>query len=72
VHTSVSDKDPWHIDQLLGPAPQTRADKIAQLRRAVESGTYGVSAEQIAEKFLREALVATLAQGFGSDRYGDV
>ncbi len=61
MHTSVSTKDPWHIDHLLVPVPQTRADKITQLRRAVESGTYGVSAEQLAEKILREALVATLA-----------
>jgi anti-sigma28 factor (negative regulator of flagellin synthesis) len=35
--------------------------KIAQLRRAVESGTYCVSAEQIAEKVLRETLVEVLA-----------
>jgi anti-sigma28 factor (negative regulator of flagellin synthesis) len=35
---------------------QNRADKIARLRSAVESGTYCVSAEQIAEKMVHEIL----------------
>jgi anti-sigma28 factor (negative regulator of flagellin synthesis) len=45
------------LDPLLAAPPQTRADSIAQLRRAVESGTYSVSAEQIAETMLQEALL---------------
>jgi flagellar biosynthesis anti-sigma factor FlgM len=63
VNASDAGKSARHIDPLSGPAPQTRADKIAQLRRAVESGTYSVSAEQLAEKMLREVLVETLTQG---------
>jgi anti-sigma28 factor (negative regulator of flagellin synthesis) len=47
-------------NRLLTPGQETRADKIAQLRHAVESGDYRVSAEQIAEKMVREALVAML------------
>jgi anti-sigma28 factor (negative regulator of flagellin synthesis) len=47
-------------NRLLTPRQETRADKIAQLRHAVESGDYRISAEQIAEKMVREALVATL------------
>jgi Anti-sigma-28 factor, FlgM len=35
---------------------QSRADKIAQLRRAVEHGAYCVSAEQLAEKIVQELL----------------
>jgi anti-sigma28 factor (negative regulator of flagellin synthesis) len=62
VQPSATNKGPRHIDQLLVPMLQTRADKIAQLRRAVESGVYTVSAEQIAEKMLREALVETLTR----------
>jgi flagellar biosynthesis anti-sigma factor FlgM len=40
---------------------EARQAKIAQLQRAVESGTYHVNAEQVAEKVLSEALVDILA-----------
>jgi anti-sigma28 factor (negative regulator of flagellin synthesis) len=43
---------------LLAPSLPDRADKIAQLRRAVENGDYCVSPEQIAEKMVQEALIA--------------
>jgi hypothetical protein len=36
---------------------QSRAGKISELRHAVESGTYCVSAEQIAEKIAQEMLM---------------
>jgi anti-sigma28 factor (negative regulator of flagellin synthesis) len=42
----------------LAPDPQTRADKVAQLRRAVANGDYCISPEQIAEKMVQEALAA--------------
>jgi hypothetical protein len=41
------------IEPLLTPTSQLREHRIAQLRRAVESGTYRVSTEQIATKMLR-------------------
>jgi len=44
------------MDQLFAPALMTRTDRITQLRRAVEGRTYSVSAEQIAERMLREVL----------------
>jgi anti-sigma28 factor (negative regulator of flagellin synthesis) len=61
VHSSKPDSDLQHSDAVLPPTPQSRADKIAQLRHAVESGVYGVSAEQIAAKMIREALAGLLA-----------
>jgi anti-sigma28 factor (negative regulator of flagellin synthesis) len=48
-------------EQFCNPNPYTRADKIAHLRQAVENGDYCVSPEQIAEKMVREALVAMFA-----------
>jgi anti-sigma28 factor (negative regulator of flagellin synthesis) len=60
MNSAATGRDLQPSDQLLTPTPQTRADKIAQLRRAVESGTYWVSAEQIAEKMLRKSLVDML------------
>jgi len=50
-----------HSDGLLSSSPQIRADRIAQLRHAVESGNYCISAERIAEKMMQEALIAMLA-----------
>src|SRR5262245_43519177 len=43
-----------HSEQLWNPNPYARADKIAHLRRAVETGDYCVGPEQIAEKMVRE------------------
>jgi flagellar biosynthesis anti-sigma factor FlgM len=47
--------------QFCDPSPYVRAAKIAQLRHAVENGDYCVSPEHIAEKMVREALVAMFA-----------
>jgi Anti-sigma-28 factor, FlgM len=44
-------------DRMLAPGLTARADKLAQLRHAVETGDYCVSPEQIAEKMVQEALV---------------
>lgn len=49
-------------DQYLSSGSDMRASKIAQLRHAVESGHYCVSAEQVAEKMAHEALVGMLTQ----------
>jgi anti-sigma28 factor (negative regulator of flagellin synthesis) len=48
-------------EQFCDPNPYARADKIAHLRQAVENGDYCVGPEQIAEKMVREALVAMFA-----------
>jgi anti-sigma28 factor (negative regulator of flagellin synthesis) len=60
VHSARSRLGRHHYDQLLAPGLQARADKIAQLRQAVENSDYCVSPEQIAEKMVQEVLVAML------------
>jgi flagellar biosynthesis anti-sigma factor FlgM len=45
------------LEQLLTLTPQIRKHRIAQLRRAVEGGSYRMSTEQIAGKMLQEALL---------------
>jgi Anti-sigma-28 factor, FlgM len=57
-HCARTDKGHPPRDCLLAPSLPDRADKIAQLRRAVENGDYCVSPEQIAEKMVQEALIA--------------
>jgi len=49
-------------EQWLAPSPHARADKIAQLRQAVENGDYCISPEQIAEKLVQEVLVAIFTE----------
>jgi flagellar biosynthesis anti-sigma factor FlgM len=61
MRSTHTDGGRQYSDGLLPSSPQIRADKIAQLRQAVESGNYRVSAEQIAEKMMQEALIAMLA-----------
>jgi Anti-sigma-28 factor, FlgM len=58
VHPTRKNKGGWLREQWLAPSPQARADKIAQLRQAVENGDYCISPEQIAEKMVQEILVA--------------
>ena len=41
----------------LATIPDTRAEKVAQLQRVIEEGTYQVSPREVAEKFLERALV---------------
>jgi anti-sigma28 factor (negative regulator of flagellin synthesis) len=48
------------MEQLLILTPQIRKHRIAQLQRAVESGSYRVSTEQIAAKMLQQALLDRL------------
>ena len=42
--------------QVLAHTPDIREAKVRALQQAVESGTYNVTAEQIAEKMLNEAV----------------
>jgi Anti-sigma-28 factor, FlgM len=58
VHPRRTNRGGCLSEQWLAPNPRARADKIAQLRQAVENGDYCVSPEQIAEKLVQEVLVA--------------
>jgi anti-sigma28 factor (negative regulator of flagellin synthesis) len=55
-HCAVWGRMSQHSARLSAPSAESRANTIAQLRGAVESGTYCVSAEQIAEKIAQEIL----------------
>ena len=59
-HAAGTARRPQRRSRLLTSTRQARADKIAQLRHAVESGVYCVSAEQIAEKMVPEVLADML------------
>ena len=38
----------------LNKLPDIRKDRITQIQRAIENGTYAVSAEQLAKKIIQE------------------
>ena len=46
--------------QVLAHVPDLRDAKVQALRQAVQSGTYNVTPEQIAEKMLEEAMLDEL------------
>jgi len=59
-HFSGTGRRSQYSARLSAQGVQSRADKIAHLRHAVESGAYCVSAEQIAEKIVQEILADML------------
>lgn len=53
--------DPPHENQnmstrqsQMNELPEIREDRITQIQHSLENGTYAVSAEQLAEKIIRE------------------
>jgi negative regulator of flagellin synthesis FlgM len=44
----------------LESIPDVREDKVAELKEQVESGTYEIDAEKIAEKMLKDSLLNDL------------
>jgi negative regulator of flagellin synthesis FlgM len=45
------------IEEVALSAPDTRADKVADLKNKVESGTYQVNSDELAGKMLKAALI---------------
>jgi flagellar biosynthesis anti-sigma factor FlgM len=40
--------------------PDVRSDKVAEIRRRIEDGTYEIQPDKIAEKMIRESLLNDL------------
>ncbi len=53
-----SDSEPSHplLKDIMSEFPDIRQDRIAALRSAIESGTYSVPAQDLADKILQELL----------------
>jgi negative regulator of flagellin synthesis FlgM len=54
---SVRSREMSHIEELAQSTPDIRESKIVQIRGEIESGTYNVKAEKIAEKIIRGNLL---------------
>jgi negative regulator of flagellin synthesis FlgM len=57
IELSVRGREIQHLDKLIQSTPDVRDAKVEQIRSAIESGTYNVKAEKIADKFLSGSLI---------------
>ena len=57
VDLSPSSRMIKKIEEVALSAPDTRADKVAALKKKVESGTYQVNSDELAGKMLKESIV---------------
>jgi negative regulator of flagellin synthesis FlgM len=57
IELSVRSRELLHLDELIRSIPEVREAKVDQVRQAIESGTYNVRAEQVAEKILGGSLI---------------
>lgn len=57
VYISDSAKRVQEARLQLEALPETRSDKVAEIKRRIEDGTYEVQPDKIAEKMIRESLL---------------
>ncbi|MDQ5988371.1 MAG: hypothetical protein CSYNP_04131 [Syntrophus sp. SKADARSKE-3] len=61
IELSSDVKDFSQIKKVLADIPDVREDKVQQLKKQIDEGTYNVSGEKIAEKMVSEALLDIIA-----------
>ena len=52
LELSVRTREMSHLEKLVQSTPDVREDRIEEVRREIEGGTYNVKAEKIAEKMI--------------------
>jgi negative regulator of flagellin synthesis FlgM len=57
VDLSNKAKDIQKIKQVLDQTPEVREEKVQELRRQIESGSYAINSGIIADKMLGESLI---------------
>ncbi|NWG13345.1 MAG: flagellar biosynthesis anti-sigma factor FlgM [Acidobacteria bacterium] len=57
VELSVRGLQYQHLEELLHATPEIREAKVEQIRNAIQSGTYNVRGEQIAENIISGSLI---------------
>ncbi len=56
VDLSAQGKEIQALKQRIAQLPEVREDRVAELKSAIQSGTYQVSARQVAEKMVDRSL----------------
>ena len=57
LELSVQSRNVQHLDDLIRSAPDIREAKVEQISRELQTGTYNVKAEKIAEKIIGGTLL---------------
>ena len=57
IELSIRSREVQQLDEMIRSTPDVRADKVEQVRRALENGTYNVKAEMIAEKIIGGGII---------------
>jgi negative regulator of flagellin synthesis FlgM len=57
IEISVRSREIQHLDELIRSAPDVREALVERVRRSIETGTYNVKAEQVADKILGGDLI---------------
>jgi negative regulator of flagellin synthesis FlgM len=52
LELSVRSREISHLEELIQSTPDVREERVNQVRQSIESGTYNVKAEKIAEKII--------------------
>ncbi len=57
IEFSLRSREILHLDEIIQSTPDIREAKVAQIRSAIETGTYNVKAEKIADQIIRGNLL---------------
>ena len=57
VQLSTRAKDIQRVKNIINTVPDIRTEKVNQLKRSIEDGTYNVKGEKVAEKMIKESLL---------------
>lgn len=57
VELSTRSREMQSVEELIRSTPDVREGKVEQIRRSIESGTYNVRAEQVADKIIGGSLI---------------
>ena len=56
VHISQASKDAKLAEEVISRAPEIRTDRVAEIQKSIESGTYVIDHEKVADKLIENHL----------------
>jgi negative regulator of flagellin synthesis FlgM len=57
IELSVRSREIQDLDKMIRSTPDVRADRVEQIKSAVQEGTYNVKAEMIADKIIGGSII---------------
>jgi negative regulator of flagellin synthesis FlgM len=56
VHISQTSKEAQLAEEVISSTPEVRTDKVAEIKRSIESGNYVIDHEKVADKLIANHL----------------